>query len=109
MQRPVSYTHLALVDAARKVDRSLKAGALAVGAEVEIETMAGYLPRITEPTLDEAFLKNSEALVGKGAVGIPVSYTHLDVYKRQSLDIVKVYIIPIKCQVIVAAMDVRWD
>ncbi|MGI6163246.1 MAG: amidohydrolase [Bacillota bacterium] len=60
----------ALVDAARKVDRSLKAGALAVGAEVEIETMAGYLPRITEPTLDEAFLKNSEALVGKGAVGI---------------------------------------
>src|SRR5262249_52558150 len=34
----------AYVDAARKVDRALRAGAYAVGAKVEITTLAGYAP-----------------------------------------------------------------
>ena len=35
----------AIVDANRKVDRCLRAGAMAVGAEVEIHTIPGYLPQ----------------------------------------------------------------
>src|SRR6185503_15177326 len=37
-------TTQAIVDADRKVDRALKAGALALGAAVEIETLPGYAP-----------------------------------------------------------------
>lgn len=36
----------AIIDASKKVDRAFKAGALAIGAEVEIQTAAGYLPVI---------------------------------------------------------------
>ena len=36
----------AIVDTSKKVDRALKAGALAVGAKVEIKTEPGYLPVI---------------------------------------------------------------
>jgi len=38
----------AITDASIKTDRAFKAGALALGAEVEIETMPGYLPTIAE-------------------------------------------------------------
>src|SRR5262245_40387934 len=34
----------AILDANRRVDRALKAGAMALGARVEIETLPGYLP-----------------------------------------------------------------
>lgn len=36
----------AIMDASKKVDRALKAGALAMGAKIEIETAPGYLPVI---------------------------------------------------------------
>ena len=35
----------AIVDANMKVDRCLRAGAMAMGAEVEINTIPGYLPQ----------------------------------------------------------------
>lgn len=38
----------AIHDAAKKTDRAFKAGALALGAEVEIDTMPGYLPTLAE-------------------------------------------------------------
>ncbi len=36
----------AILDAARKTDRAFTAGAFALGAGIEIETMPGYLPRL---------------------------------------------------------------
>lgn len=39
----------AYVDANKKVDRSFKAGAVATGCGLEIETMAGYMPTIPNP------------------------------------------------------------
>lgn len=48
----------------RKVDRALKAGALALGASVEITTLAGYLPLHHDPTLTGLFRSNAETLVG---------------------------------------------
>jgi metal-dependent amidase/aminoacylase/carboxypeptidase family protein len=41
---------------------------MAVGAEVEIETLPGYLPRFSEPTMDQYFVANAEALMGPGTV-----------------------------------------
>lgn len=43
----------AFTDAAEKTDRSFKAGALAMGASVEIETLPGYLPTLSEKPLAE--------------------------------------------------------
>ncbi len=54
----------AIVDAAEKVDRSLRAGALALGAEVEIETLPGYLPLSVDRTLGAFFRGNAIDLVG---------------------------------------------
>ena len=59
----------ALIDAAAKVDRALEAGAMAVGAEVSIETLPGYLPTLSEPNLNAIFRANAEALLGADAVG----------------------------------------
>jgi metal-dependent amidase/aminoacylase/carboxypeptidase family protein len=59
----------AIIDAAAKVDRALKAGAMAVGAEVEIETLPGYLPKLPAPALDDVLRANAESLVGADAVG----------------------------------------
>ena len=59
----------AIVDANRKVDRALKAGALAVGANVAIQTIPGYMPLMQNSSLAEIFEANSVSLVGKENVG----------------------------------------
>ena len=41
----------AFTDAAKKTDRSFKAGAIAMGAKVEISTLPGYLPTLAEEAL----------------------------------------------------------
>ena len=56
----------AIFDANRKVDRCLRAGAMAVGAEVEIHTIPGYLPQRNEKRLGQIFGANVEALFGPG-------------------------------------------
>ena len=48
----------AVLAAAEKVDRALRAGALAVGAEVEITTIPGYLPQENNEDLNELFRAN---------------------------------------------------
>jgi len=55
----------ALEDANRKVDRCLRAGALAVGARVVIETMPGYLPLEQNRDLVGIFKANAVGLVGE--------------------------------------------
>jgi amidohydrolase len=56
----------AILDANRKVDRCLRAGAMAMGAEVEIHTIPGYLPQRNEKRLGQIFGANVEALFGPG-------------------------------------------
>lgn len=58
----------AVMDAALKVDRALKAGAMAIGAEVEIETIPGYLPRTSDATMDSLLVENASSLIGRDAI-----------------------------------------
>jgi metal-dependent amidase/aminoacylase/carboxypeptidase family protein len=59
----------AIADAARKVDRSLRAGALAMGARVEITTLPGYLPQRMDPNLVALSHANCAAVVGAANMG----------------------------------------
>lgn len=52
-------TNDALKDACEKVDNSLRAGALAVGAECEIENIRGYAPLFQDASLTEVFERNA--------------------------------------------------
>jgi amidohydrolase len=51
----------AILDANRKTDRSFKAGALAVGAKVELITAPGYLPVIATPP--SPFIEKAASLI----------------------------------------------
>ena len=54
----------AILDANKKVDRAFKAGALALGAKVEIETLPGYMPMTCDATMAKMYRENAAALVG---------------------------------------------
>ena len=56
----------AILDANRKVDRCLRAGAMAMGAEAEIHTIPGYLPQRNDRRLGRIYGANVEALFGEG-------------------------------------------
>ncbi|MGA2990408.1 MAG: amidohydrolase [Candidatus Korobacteraceae bacterium] len=55
----------AISDASRKVDRALRAGALAMGAKVEIETWPGYMPLTCDAKMRELFQATAFSLVGE--------------------------------------------
>jgi amidohydrolase len=57
----------AIKDAAMKVDRAAHAGAMAMGADVEIETIPGYMPLRSNETLVKIYEKNLK-LLHPGAV-----------------------------------------
>src|SRR6266403_2169480 len=54
----------AILDAQKKVDRAFKAGALALAAKVEIETLPGYMPMACDQTMARHHEANAGALVG---------------------------------------------
>lgn len=54
----------AILDANDKVNRALRAGAMAVGAEVEITEIPGYLPLINDAAMSELFRDNAAFLIG---------------------------------------------
>ena len=54
----------AIVEANARVDRALRAGALALGARVEIDTLPGYLPLACDATMAGLFRDTAHALVG---------------------------------------------
>ena len=58
----------AIRDANAKVNRALRAGAMAVGAEVEINDIPGYMPYSHELRLVELLRTNCESMVGKEQV-----------------------------------------
>ena len=59
----------AVQEANRKVDRALKAGAMAVGAKVNIQTIPGYLPLHQDRALADIFQANAVSIVGEDNVG----------------------------------------
>lgn len=75
--RMESYVRAATIKAMRdsnvKIDRALRAGADAVGAEVTIQNMPGYLPMNNHPLLNQVFRDNAEVLYGKENV-VPGSH-----------------------------------
>ncbi len=54
----------AIMAANARVDRALRAGALAMGAKVEIETLPGYMPMQCDPTMAGWFKDTMAPLVG---------------------------------------------
>jgi len=58
----------AILAADRKVDRALRAGALALGAKVEIETLPGYMPMTCDPVMADLFRARAAELVGEANV-----------------------------------------
>jgi amidohydrolase len=59
----------AIEAAHKKIDRALQAGALALGARLELTTIPGYLPMHQDPNMMEVFRHNAESLVGVDNVG----------------------------------------
>jgi metal-dependent amidase/aminoacylase/carboxypeptidase family protein len=55
----------AILDAERRVDRALRAGALALGAKVEIQTLPGYMPLDCQREMGDLFRENAAALFGE--------------------------------------------
>jgi len=53
-----------VADASAKVDRALRAGALALGAQVEIETLPGPMPLLCDPVMAQLFEREARHLVG---------------------------------------------
>ncbi|MCY3872326.1 MAG: M20/M25/M40 family metallo-hydrolase, partial [Gemmatimonadetes bacterium] len=54
----------AILDASMKVDRALRAGAMALGATVEIETLPGYMPLKNNADLQALYGKNARTRFG---------------------------------------------
>ena len=59
-----------IADANMKMDRCMRAGALAMGATVEIVSIPGYLPMVNNDDLMDVFKANAEDLVGEREVGV---------------------------------------
>lgn len=59
-----------ILDANRKVNRALRAGAMAVGAEVIIHEIPGYLPYRPDREFAEVFASNARTLLGEDAVDV---------------------------------------
>jgi amidohydrolase len=58
----------AILDANTRVDRAFRAGALALGAQVEIDTLPGYLPLYNHQGMAGHFKANAQALLGADQV-----------------------------------------
>ena len=57
-------TNEAIMDANIKVDRALRAGAMAIGARVEINTLPGYMPLQDDHNMQKLFMRNAQMLFG---------------------------------------------
>ncbi len=55
----------AILDASAKVNRALQGGAYAIGAEVDITELPGYLPMRSNPTMNDLFAANAAGFIGE--------------------------------------------
>ncbi len=58
----------AMLEASNKVNRALQAGAMAIGAEVEVTEIPGYLPLENDSRLTQTFAANAALLLGEDRV-----------------------------------------
>ena len=65
----------AMNDACKKADRSFRAGALAIGANVEIHDLPGYLPILEEP-IPKALLETGDILKNEVSVAKASALVH---------------------------------
>ena len=65
----------AMVDANERISRALKAGAMSVGAEVEIKDLPGYMPLSNNPTLNNLMQSNAQSLIGEENVWVGTHMT----------------------------------
>ena len=59
----------AMREASDLVDRCMRAGAMAIGASVEIETVSGYMPNNPDKRLIRLQYENCARVVGEGSEG----------------------------------------
>ncbi|MBM7625093.1 amidohydrolase [Sporohalobacter salinus] len=64
-----------MISANKKVNRSLKAGAMAIGSEIKISDMPGYLPLLTYDEFDNLFKSNLSKFVKENNIQEGVSFT----------------------------------
>ncbi len=55
----------AILDASAKVNRALQGGAYAIGAEVDITELPGYLPMLSNSRMNDLFAENASGLIGE--------------------------------------------
>ena len=55
----------AILDASHKVDRAMRAGAMAVGGEVEVRTTPGYMPSAYDPTMIDVYRRSAVDVFGE--------------------------------------------
>lgn len=55
----------ALVETNKKVNRALEAGAMAIGANIEINDLPGYMPLVPNDAIGKAFSNNASEILGK--------------------------------------------
>ena len=60
----------AMIDANERISCALEAGAMSVGATVEIKDLPGYLPLTNNPTLNNLMQNNAQSLIGKENVWV---------------------------------------
>lgn len=70
--RGASYD--AIVAANRRLNRALVAGALALGAQIEIDDLPGYMPLHNDPNLTRVFLDASAEMIGEENVALHDSW-----------------------------------
>ncbi len=60
----------AMIDANERITRALVAGAMSVGAEVEVKDLPGYLPLYNNDTLNHLLQQNAHDLIGEENVWV---------------------------------------
>ena len=60
----------ALGPIAEKIIRCYRAGALAMGASVEVQSIAGYHGLIQDPTMQKLFIENAELILGRDSISV---------------------------------------
>jgi len=65
----------ALMEANKKVNNALRAGGMAIGADVEINDIPGYMPLLNDENLDDILHENTDGLVTEEEIVRGVSFT----------------------------------
>ena len=65
----------ALMEANKKVNNALRAGGMAIGADVDINDIPGYMPLLNDEILDDILHENTDGLVTEEEIVRGVSFT----------------------------------